>query len=356
MANLSLTEARNFFTKQLIASFKEIPVVSALGRSFFPTVETGVSEISIEVERGTELVAVDIIRGAEGNLNKSTKSTERIYETPLYDERINMVSTDVYKSLFVNSNGSVNESQMLNYVEKTAEDMLKLRNKIERAYEYQAWQVLVDGIVTSAVGDNIDFKRKAGSKVTVAGGAEWSVTTVDPRAALQAGCTWLRTNGLVNAGVYNAILGESAFAALIANPKFQAVGDVRTFEKLTMINEPQKNSVGGVFHGQISAGSYLINLWTYPQYYTNSSGVATPYLDPKKVVLLPDTTNFRLAFATCPYVFSDNGTDVVRPMRGAYQLYDSVDKNKRAHYFGVQSSGLAIPVAVDTIYTVKVLA
>jgi hypothetical protein len=349
MGSISTTDARGLYTKYLIDVYRERISPLAFLRSFFPTKESVTKFVSIDVQRGSEKVAVDVQRGTEGNRNTFNKSTEKIFEPPYYKEFFDATQLDLYDKLF-GLDGEVDNEVLAQLIDDIADKYVMLTDKIERAYELQCAQVLETGIVTLNAGINIDFKRKAGSLVDNSG-STWATGTNDPLSHLEAGANFLRQTGKSQGGIVNVIMGSAAFSAFIANATVKARADIRNFS-LDSIRLPQRNSVGAVLQGEVAGGSYAFRLWTYPEYYENSSGVMTPYVNPKKVILLPETPRFKLAFAGVPQLLT-KGAPV---KKGAFVFGDYIDQKNEAHIFDVKSAGVAVPVAVDQIYTTQVLA
>jgi hypothetical protein len=349
MSNISTTDARALFTKMLIDVYRERTAPTAFLRSFFPEKESPTKEISIEVQRGTEKIAVDVMRGTEGNRNSFNKSTEKIFVPPFYREYFDATELDLYDRLFGSTeidNGIFNA-----FIESVADKLRMLQDKIERSYELQCAQVLETGIVTLESGINIDFKRKSASLVDLGSGEYWTNNGHDLYADFEAGCNFLRQKGKVQGGTINAILGSSALAALQNNSVFKERQNLFNMA-LDMVHEPQRNAVGATLHGRLSAGSYKINLWAYPQFYDNAEGASTPYIDPTKVILLPEIPRFVLSYAAVPQLLNDGAA----PRKGAYVISNYIDERNTAHIFDIKSAGVAIPVAVDQIYTMKVVS
>ena len=260
--------------------------------------------------------------------------------------------------MFGAAGGQVDVLTFQSWMGKIAEKLRELQDKIERAYEVQASEVFSTGIVQLTNGDNIDFKRKAASLVALAAAARWSAGTSDPYTDLKNGANFLRTIGKSRGGVINAIFGELALDSFLGNATVIARADVRNF-KLDDIHAPQRDSVGGVLHGRVSAGSYEINIWTYPEF-RDVAGVSTPYVDDKEVIMLPMAPKFTLGFGSVPKVFRDPRNaefpEFISQTRGAFNIGNYIDPRADKHVFDMKSAGVAIPTAVDQIYTVKVLA
>jgi hypothetical protein len=201
-------------------------------------------------------------------------------------------------------------------------------------------------------GENIDFKRKAGSLVDNTG--DYFATNSDPFAVFEAGCNFLRQVGKSQGGTINAILGSTALANLLANTKFTARQNLFNMA-LDAVRPPQRDSVGATLHGQITAGSYKVNLWAYPEFYDTANGTSTPYMDPKKVILLPEAPKFTFAYAAVPKLIDDQSIRGAEST-GAYTVKEFMDSRKATHDLEISSAGLPIPVAIDQIYTFKAVS
>ncbi len=350
---ISTLDARGIFTTMLADRYRELAalVPTSFLQSFFPAVEYSTLKISIEVERGFEKVAVDVERGSEGNRNDFSKSTEKQFIPPYFREWFDKTDLDLYDRLFGGSTIDMGIFQQL--LEDVAEKTVILQKKILRAYELQCAQVLETGIVTLNEGTNIDFKRKAASKVDVdAAGDYWTVSTANPYNDLEDGGNFLRQVGKSQGGVINAIYGSEAWRAFEANDEVQARSDIRNFS-MDSLRMPQRNSVGATLLGVSAAGSFEIRHWVYNEYYDDASNTSTPYLNPKKVILLPENPRFKMAFAAVPQLIDEENPT---PKKGAFVLDDYKDKKKATHEYHVKSAGVPIPTAVDQIYTMQVVA
>jgi hypothetical protein len=351
MGAINTTDARALFTKAVVDVYKELPKTTGFLRTLFPAKEYSTKELSIEVQRGTEKIAVDVERGTEGNRNQFSRSTEKIFVPPYYREYFDNTSLDLYDRLFGST--EIDAGVFAQFTQEVAEKNLALQSKIERAYEKQCADVLLTGIVSLQKGINIDYKRKAASLVdlgTINANRYWNTaTTSTVLDDVEAGGNFLRQVGKAEGGTINMICGSKALNAMLNNDKFKSMADIRNY-KLVDINSPLRNAVGASLHGTFSAGSYNVLVWSYPEFYDNASGVSTPYIDPKVVVFLPEMPRFRMGFAAVPQLLSQ------APRRGAFVFNDYIDERNDCHVFDVKSAGLAIPVAVDQIYTLKVLA
>ena len=137
---IAAQDARALFTKMLADVYQERIRPTAFLRSFFPTVTAPTKEISIEVERMGEKVAVDVIRGTEGNRNMFSRSTEKIFLPPLYREYFDATQLDLYDRV-LGSQGNAQAPLFADLMNKVTDRLGNLQDKIERAIELQRIQV-----------------------------------------------------------------------------------------------------------------------------------------------------------------------------------------------------------------------
>lgn len=349
---MNIQDARNIFTKKLIAVYKEKLAATAFLRSFFPSVESLTKEISIEVQRNGEPVAVDVHRYSDGNLNKFSKSTEKIFIPPFFYEYIVANDHRLYDVAIAAVGTDQGAAMLAALANEMADELFALQQKIERKYELMCAQVLEDGIVQLRADTNIDFKRKAGSLVDPGAGNYWATSSISPYTQLEAGANFLRQTGKAGGGVFNGIFGSQAYAALLNNDIFKERNDLKNIS-LDAVAPPQRNSLGANFHGEISIGNYKCRIWTYGQFYDDANGVSTSYVDEKKVIMLPENPYFKLAFAAIPQLIDGSGNI---PQKGAYVVQEFMDQKHTAHEISIKSAGVPVPVAVDQIYTLKAVA
>jgi hypothetical protein len=356
--SISTADIRALFTKTLIDVYQERPPVTNFLQSFFPVETVPTKTFSIEVERLGEKVAVDVVRGTEGNRNTFYRSTEKIFEPPLFREYFDLTELDLYDRV-LGSQGNAQLPLFKALLNSGAERLGLLVDKIRRAKEIQCAQVLITGKVTMQYGAtaSIDYKRKAGSIVDLGAGNYWA-SNVDPFVTLTNACDFIRKTGRSGAGTYNAILGSQALADLLANTKFTARQNYFNMS-LDAVVAPSgtRSALGCTFHGIVTAGSYKVQLWAYPQFYDLDNGdgtyTSTAYFDPKQVAVIPEIPRFRMVHCAVPMLIGQPGQ---LPQQGEYVMQEFLDERRAKHILDVQSAPVAVPTAVDTIYTVKVVA
>lgn len=358
---IPIQEARGVFTKVLVARWNELMELAPKGflRSFFTKQTTSAKEISIEVMRGTEKIAVDVLRGTDGNRNTFSKHAEKIFIPPFYNEYFDATELDRYDLLFGANATNPTVGVIDGMISQALEKLNILKYKIERAYELQAAQVFESGIVQLISGDNIDFKRKAGSMVVKDAAEYWQVATVDPRADFITGGNFLRQTGKAGDGEFNVILGSNALTVLLANPFID--NDKIKSISLVDLKMPQVNAMGGIYHGTLSAGPYRIHLWSYNEFYDNSSGVSTAYINTNQFYMVPmNSGKFVMSFAGVPAIIRDvrnaEFPEYITQMEADYYINNYIDPKGKKHVFEILSAGLAIPVSVDRIFSMQVTA
>lgn len=357
--SITLNQHKESITKRIIAKFSDMQTPKMGLSGFFPSVTTSDKMLSIEVERNRQLVAADVQRGTDATLNTFDKYSEKIYIPPFYQEGFNFVDLDRYNVTFGNNN-SPTQSDAMNMIVEADKRLRALKNKVERAIEKQRAEALQTGIVTLVNGDNIDYKRQANSIVALTAGNRWNEGTSSPMGALGTGGRFLREEGLSAGSTINVILGRDAFAAFMANDEVKAEADIRRIERIN-IGFPQLNNVTGLsFHGQISTFDFIINLWTYNDFYEEANGTKVPYIDPKNVIMVAEDFVANTGFAGVPAIIRDMNNaeypEYISQVESEFYVNNYIDPRKKAHMFEICSAPLAVPVSIDRIYTMQVLA
>jgi len=354
-------DALSVFTVLVQEKYSDFLPAPSFFTSMARETTTTAKQVGVEVRRMNELVAADVQRGSSGNLNDTSLSTTRQYVPPYFNEYFDLTSIDGYDRLFGES-GFIDERQMGEIAALGAQEMAVQTEKIKRAIEIQHAQVLETGIVTMRNGDNVNYRRQATSLVNIGQGETtlfWDGTNAAILKNIEDGCAFIRQEGKHAGGTYVMIMGSAAFNAMKNDDKVLAVWDNRRLNNADVRMPQLREATGATFHGTISAGDYMIELWTYPQYYTNDQGANIRYWPENKVALVPPVSNITTKFAGLPLVNKPNQTfpqGFVSMVGEKFSMYDYVDPRYNTHNFHVRSAPLAVPVVVDQIYTMQVLA
>jgi len=354
------------YTNVIADVYKQMPEATNFLTSYFPSKIELTRFISYFVMRDDEQVAVDVARGSEGNRNEWSIATEKVGDPLYFRENFDILPMQGYDALLNPSlalapAGALALSSLVRTVAEKQAAMIK---KIKRAIEIMCAQILMTGVIemsANGTGISIDYKRKAASLPDTSGTAPWSTGATDPYAQLEEDCTFIRAYGKTTDMEFDCIMGNAVYTALLKNTTFLSRQNLFNM-KLDTVNPPQRTSAtaGSVWNGRLSAGPYIVNVYTYPQSYDVLSVVAgnivrtpTQYIDTKKYVIIPKTPFFRTYFGAVPPIVDGSGN--ATPMAGDFVFTDWVAADKRSHNYDVESCPLPVPVAIDQIVTRKVL-
>lgn len=347
---IPVSQVRALFTQALIDVYQERIRPTDFLRSFYTVKKVATKYVSIEVERMQERIAVDVVRGSDGNRNTFPKSTQKVFDPPMYKEYMDATELDLYDRV-LGSQGDGNENLFVDLLDSVADRLGELQAKMERSQELQCAEIFEFGTVTTKNADVINYKRKAESIINL-GSGQYFANAIDPFKKFEAGCVFLRTKGKSVDATFNAILGETAMADLLGNTEFKARQNMFNLS-LDAVQGPIRNGAGAAYFGRITCGSYNVQLWVYPQSYDLDNGdgtfTATPYWNPKKVVMVPLSPRFKHSFAQLPQVIEPGVHRA--PAQPLYLIGEYIDKRKTQHVFDIACAPLPVPVAVDQIYT-----
>ena len=344
------SQVRQLYTQASIDVYQQRLRAPSLLRGLFPAVYTGTKYASIDIERIGEDVAVDIERGTEGNRNKFSLSTQKIFEPPYYAEYYDVTQEAIYDQVLGAAAGNgVTPELLAQFTSSVANRMGVLQDKIERAIELMCVSILETGKVTLKDGNVIDFKRKSASIVNPGAGNYWA-NNVDLYTQLDAAGNFIRSKGKTSDDTFNIIMGASAFAKMRENTVFKGRQDTVNMKLDNVMGPMRTDNSGGVFHGTISSDNYRFQLWTYPQFYKNTSGVDTAYLNDKLVTIVPTTPRFKTAFCAVPQLVQPGGGVA---QQGPYVIDNKRDEWNTTDLMRIRCAPLPIPTAIDTIYTLR---
>jgi len=354
---ITLNQHRENITKLILKTFSDEAPVQLGFAGFFPSQTTIEKQVGIEVERNLQKVAVDVQRCTDPVRNIFSKSTEKLFEPPFYNESFDFTSCDRYNVTFgQRTNPSAPDA--VSMINQTNKYIQKLRNKILRAIEIQRSEVLQTGIVTLKNGDNIDYKRKAASLVALTGTDVWSDSAnCTPMTDIGNMAEFIREEGLSVGNEMNVIMGKTAFANFKASAQVKEEADFRRISRVDLGMPQFDKATGMVFQGQFADADYVLNVWTYNSFYTNDAGQQTKYLAADTVIVLPEDFEGITAYAGIPAIQRDKDNaefpEFITPIESEMYLNNYIDPVKKAHWFEIASAPLAIPVSIDRIGTIK---
>lgn len=358
---MDLNQAAYGVTQSVIESFSDSKEPAMGLSAFFPALTYPGFEVTYKAQRARLLVAKDVLRGTQSNMNTFNNYTQKIFKNPFFSEAFNFTATDIYKVTFGMGVAPVGP-QANGLIDATIEYLEDCKNKIRRATEQYRASVLQTGTVSFVQGDSIDFKRQAGSMPVLSGGARWlaanltgATPTADPLADLAAGGDFMKKQGLSRGNEIDVIMGATAFANFTLSTKVQTERQIFSQFRLADIGRPILNEVTGMaFHGRVAAGYFNFNIWTYVDFYEADNGTKTDYINPNLVVLIPQDFVGNTTYAGLPAVMGNSFSgQYIAPMEGEFMIYDIIDPIKKSWEFHIESAPLPIPKSVDRLYTIQ---
>lgn len=361
---ISIIDHSAKLTSKIVGKFEEmIPVRAGFSR-WFPRETTSTLEVDVEVQRDNDLIAVDVVRFTEGNKNKFSKVSEHKYIPPYFKEDYDFQRDQVYMNTIALGVGMENQNVNRVIATNALKNVNKNRDKVERAIRKQQSDVLQTGIVTLVNGDSINFGRKASSMVNVDTlGEYWSVAaSATPLTDIRKGMDFLRNVGNSGGSTVNVVMRTAALEAFLATTqiKEQGANVIQQIQRINIAMPQFTESSGFAFHGQVAAGDFAVNLWTYNEKYTDANGTTQYYLAENLVVMIPDDFKGKTIFGGLPTMVTNTvgGVSVDMPaiVESEYLIRSYSDKRTVSSTIELSSAPLVVPFTIDKIYTMQVLA
>jgi hypothetical protein len=357
------------YRKIMLEAFKSKAKPTMYLASKANVVITKATEFEIDIVRGKETYAVDIVQGAGSRSNDKSRFTTKVYSPLYYDESYTITAMELQKRI---PGMTVYQAAQQDYSADLAalltDKQALIQDKEIRAVEIMARDALFSGVITMHNGVQVDFKKKGTHDVNP--GVKWNAANGIPLTNLEAACNLCREDGLVDDMVFELTVADDVVEALKANAQFVAKANLRHVQNV-MMGMPQPAKMGAVFHGIFSAGPYTIELWSYPQRYEvpmgfglAGEGTKKAYIPSGKALLVPKNgIRFDLVYGGIPQVvpqvdpilqgFGLNGSLTI--VEGDYVPYAYVDWRKQCIEAGVRTNPLFIPHQIDGFVTLNTL-
>lgn len=353
MANALFKAAGKLFEKETVTT-------KAL-TGMFNNVET-LETTSVTIPDTATVIeaAVDIPRNTGERLNSYNTFGEKEYEMPFFKEGSRYTDEMLYKRMAGQFEyaSAPSRAKVIDMVKK---DLMKNSEKIAVGIEKMCGEMLELGKVTLIDGTVIDTGRDTDLAFTSASVDKvWSDATAKPDIALAAACKLIREKSDTNPALFDAIMSDTSLYEFlnllsVANSKYR----MDTLS-LADIQGPTMNTTGMSYHGTLSAASFKINIWSYPQTYTVASGFGLsnegtkqPYFTDGKVIVKPAIQNvdFRMYYAATGSILEqvDRSLTGFGIQTGRFQPYGYKDMKNESFVMGVKAAPLPIPVQKDAI-------
>lgn len=345
-------------TQSVMANYSDHKMPNLGLSAWFPTLTQPGKQVAFKARRSRQLVAVDVLRATSSNRNIFSKFSQKIFLPPFFNEAFDFTSTEIYDATF-NMGVAPQGPQAGRMIDEATEYMIEVKAKIMRAIEKMRASVLQYGTCTFVNGDSIDYKRQAASMVVLAGANTWvsaNLATAQPLVDLTLGCTFLRQQGLSVGNEVNAVLGDTAMVNLL---KFAAINTERqifsNFRRADIGMSVLNQVTGLTFYGRVGAGDFVVNLWTYSDFYENADGSKSKYIADNNVVLIPPDFDANTVYAGVPMVMGDqfNGGMYIGTQEGEFMVHDIIDPQKKSWDIITESAPLPVLRSVDRVYTIQ---
>lgn len=273
-----------FETCTLIATLEQAPPARTfLLDTFFNEVVTFQSQyVNIDIEKGKRRLAEFVRPTSQGKMVEKRGWTAKSIEAPYIKEKANISSVDILTRQIGQTIYMGGKSPAQRAEEELAKMLDYLRNRIVRKEEWMAASLLQTGKIVldgEYSGVEIDFEMDGTHLFTPS--LEWDETGSDPIRDLRDWCTTVSRDSGINPTV--VIMGSDAVNAFINHDKVQKLLNLL---KLNMGEiKPADIPSGASFYGTLSVGGATVDIYSYNEWYLNSSDVLVPMVDPKKVII-----------------------------------------------------------------------
>jgi hypothetical protein len=322
-------------------------------------------EIEFDIQRDSEDVAVVVTDLSVGpRHNESSVYTSKSFKPPIYDEAATISSFDMIKRQ-PGQNPFQSPDYAANATRAAFTIYRKLENKIRRAVEWMAAQVLQTGQLTLIDSSGValytlNFQPKATHMATVSTTWATNGSTGAPLTDLGNLATVVRRDGRQEPK--RLIFGDSAFQRFLANADVKAALDVLRLQ--TAVIAPETRGQGATYQGRVWIGHYSFEIWTYDGYYKHpATGVLTPYVAPDNVIMLGDG-RLDLTFGAIPMIVAPDQRALpflpprISSASGGLDLTTNawVDPTGKHVHVSAGTRPLTIPTAIDTFARLDVTA
>ena len=351
-------------TRRLITLYEQMADPTLFLSGFFqsPPINFHTSkEVEVDIMRTDEDVAVVLQDESLGYRSNSLDIyTNKSFVPPAYKELITLNSFDLLKRM-PGSNPFEAPDFRANAMVRVLQGIRKVEDKIRRAVEIQASQVLQTGQLNLLdKGGNtifdLDYAPKATHFPTSA--VSWATATGQQmRDDIENLGEVVRDDGLRDPEL--AIMGTRAFSRFINNSDNRAAFDNRRIDVGEIIRR-RPMGAGASLRGVIDIGNYSYAIWTYAGRYKDpQTGNKLRFLDQDKVIVMSSDARLDLTWGAIPNLAKEMGVGGDRllpelparlPVAGAnIDLFINawLDKSGENLYAGVGSRPLCIPTAID---------
>lgn len=350
------------YTQAWMNAYNDVPIVMAptfLSNMFATTPQSfhKAEKVVIDYVRAKRKVATPVLPGKATNNNDVGIYTTEVYDTPQYSESIT-INADTFLQKqpgVVDSVGFVGQWEGYNVMSNSARAM---ENSFRFAMELQASQIYQFGALDLYDNTNSVFKLDYGFKASHLGqyAASMDNSGVDFVSYIVSSIRLLEEDSYTTPNML--IVGANVESYLLKNDSFRILYETRNVLG-NVFN--QKPLGGGAYDiATLKIGGADIRIVGYGLTYPDSvTGLATPFIDPNKVILLNTEARFDKTFGGTPLFSGSNdvqsvGEYTIPTVVGGVQNnlgmsfngYKSLDNKE--YVLNATARPLLIPTAKDT--------
>lgn len=346
----------NIYTPRYLAEVvRQAPPVHTFFRDkFFTNIKPfSTKKVDIDLVKGDRRMAAFVHPRIGGQVLKANGYKTESYAPPL----INPYDVTTADQLMDRLPGEDLYSGMTP-AQRAAQQLMDEYNRLNdaatRREEWMAVQAIVTGsipVVGPGVNETISFGFT--NTVTLTGNNRWGQSAAKVLDNLEDWSDTVLTNGFANVDM--CIMGKSALRAFLADADVLKMLDNRRVE-MGLIN-PRDLPNGVKYIGHLNKPN--IDIYTYAEVYlddwTDPSTPATlPLVPDNKVILIPSSPNFMLAYGACTYI--DDATQNWQTAMTARLLRSYVEHHPDRRMIELQAHPLPIPDKVDSWLVATVCA
>jgi len=354
--------------KMMLEAFKEKIRPTSFLSSFFRMSDAWKSRtktVEIDVVRGQELIAIDVTPYTDGFLNVQKKWTTKEYNPPSFNEYDSYNAQELLDRVPGNDPYSDQSDQIASLLARVTDDQVMCQDKIVRAMEKMASEVLFNGTITLVNDAQIDYHQR--TELQRDATAAWGTGSEDIPKDLEDLATAIRKYGKVT--MVDVVFGETAWQNFLNSDSMEKRFNYRRVD-LNDIRPPVLNTEGAAFMGVVSVGAYQLRCWTYPQYYdvptdeelglpngtiANAGSTGVPYVPANKVLGMGRNVDLRWVYGGIATIVG--AADPRLAFLGLSRLpgmvvadflpYVRVSPNGREILIGVESRPMPVPTQID---------
>lgn len=341
-----------------VAFDKKIQPTNFLANLFKPVHLKGI-KVEIHGRSIKQVYAVDTKVGGAGRLVELSSHDRKEFIVPEYNNYGRITETELFEA---NIGQTVYEQSIadLGDIITNYQESISATHRISE--EKQASDGLFYGKIVLADNSEVVFNKKATHDITLT--EDWTNADADPLKIIENGCTLCVQDGKLSTSEFNMVFETKGLSAFLSHPKVKDSSNWNAGVKRNDINLPKEISAGVAFHGQITAGHYVVNVLSYNASYEipkgfgfANEGKKFSFIPTGAAAILPPEPNFKRYYGAIADVNPQTtALTVSTTLKSVEQLNYAYDCQENGSFWieaGVKSRPLLVPVDVDTFATIK---